>query len=103
MNNMGQGYVTFIRRIEGKPEPETKKVNSEWTYSGFLGSSYRIRDLEEVLEGHYSFLCDAFIWDNTPQGNTHWDQRYTGAEPMSEEDYDYVRWLYDNRETYMRN
>jgi len=90
------GFVSFMCKLDGKPIPEkTKrpKVTLE-TFPSLCVEENSEEILLSVLNGDYENLCDAFIWRETPHGHDYWSLRDEGIELMSDEDYVYVRQVY---------
>lgn len=52
--------------------------------------------LERAASGDASALLHAFSWRGTQQGEPYWGARYTGIEPLSEADKEYLQSLLDN-------
>jgi hypothetical protein len=85
-------YVSFMRRVDGKPPKVEPKVDT----SGFYYTWYSRPSLEAiraVLAGHYGQTSSAFTWSATPQGYNHWDSIYEGGTKLTAADVQYLEWL----------
>lgn len=49
-----------------------------------------IRSLLNVVAGDRMSLWYAFHWEDTPQGERHWLDRYWGVKPLSDDDRGYL-------------
>jgi hypothetical protein len=88
-------YVSFMRRVDGKPPKVEPKVDTSGFYyngrQGFVKDN--IACLREVLEGDCCSLSTAFIWSETPQGHSHWDSIDEGTTELTPADVQYLEWL----------
>lgn len=92
MLSVDNGFTRFMSKLEGKSAPEVK---SKWSTRELLeveplNSGYLIY----VIEGHHTYLIDAFVWRTTPQGYDYWSSRYDGIDLMNEQDYLFLEALY---------
>lgn len=99
MRELNNGFVHFMCKLDGKPLPkENKRKYSTLSVDGVDLCSCCEDDpyiLLDVLDGDYEYLSDTFLWRTTPQGHDYWVLREQGIEPMSEEDYAFVRAVYE--------
>jgi hypothetical protein len=92
LRSMAMDYVSFMRRVDGKPPKAEPKVDT----SGFYYSeSYppNLTVIRAVLEGDYREISGAFTWMHTPQGRGYWDDIDDGTSQLTAADVQYLEWL----------
>ena len=52
----------------------------------FLEEEVNPFHLREACHGHLEALLRAFDWEDTPQGNRHWSDRWCGLSPLDTEE-----------------
>jgi|DEB0MinimDraft_6_1074348.scaffolds.fasta_scaffold03072_1 hypothetical protein len=89
-----KGYSSFIKKTEGKKDNpsgiyqwDTEVLRNVHVFS--------LDELMSVCKGVRSSLLDAFHWRTTPQGSDYWVERYSGTQPLTQEDKQFLKELYD--------
>jgi len=85
-------YVSFMRKVDGRPEKAESKVDT----SGFYYSNDyppSVESIQLALSGSRSTLSHSFTWGNTPQGHVHWYSIYSGNVQLTIADVLYLEWL----------
>jgi hypothetical protein len=92
LRSMAMDYVSFMRRVDGKPPKVEPKVDT----SGFYYSESHppnIWLIRAVLEGDYKEVSTAFTWMHTPQGYIYWDNIDAGHAQLTAADVKYLEWM----------
>jgi hypothetical protein len=89
---MVMDYVSFMRKVDGKPPKVEPKVDTSGFYytESYLPNLSVIRD---VLEGDYNAVSSAFTWVCTPQGHGYWSDVEGGNTQLTPADEQYLEWL----------
>jgi len=88
------GITAHFRRQDGKPELPT--LNYKWKGFFYNGGRLSEPNLLDLLNAEGD-LCDAFIWESTPQGNDYWsdlyDEHNDSHTTLPEEACEYIQYL----------
>jgi hypothetical protein len=93
-----KGYSSFIKKTEGKKDNLIGMY--QWDTEDLR--KVEIYSLDELklarVGGNRHHLLDAFNWRTTPQSIDHWVERYNGTQPLTQEDKQFLKELYDYHE-----
>jgi hypothetical protein len=85
-------YVSFMRKVDGKPPKVEPKVDT----SGFYYTQDyppNLSIIRAVLAGDHVSVTAAFTWSGSPQGHSHWDDIYDGTSELNSADVQYLEWM----------
>lgn len=91
MKNKTKGFTTFVRRLDGKPEP--KNTSRFHLPRVFYPNIIREGLINLETTGNTGWLMYAFNWGSSPQGHRYWDDIYEGYTVIDKKGMDFLYWL----------
>lgn len=96
MRDRRKGFAKFIREVDPANSTQSARPEIPWSKEDLLSTRLVLAggdSLHRALGGDFRELNHAFVWSSSPQGHNYWSHRHYSSEPMSDEDYEFLRQL----------